>query len=201
MQLSRLVVAIALTCSLIGCHRQSSPWPALAARTGCTPDLLARTREYDSSYVRSLAGSYQLVQIDTTPGWIELEASYGTLEQWPQLRLWMVDSAHAHSRRNMFTKALVPANRPIAGSLSGYEREAFTADYPQVEVSSKALDYLVVRFTPKLVLDGPLWEFPIQRLGAWGFGGYFEEGSYVVPTRPDGTPLGQRAGLYCAFRQ
>lgn len=201
MRLSRHAVASVLICTVLACHRQGFGWPDLASKTGCTPELLARTPSYDSSRVLSLVGSYRLIEIDTARGWIELESSFPHPGEWPRLRLWVVDSVHARWRRSIITQSLVRVNRPVAGMVAGNEEKGFTADNPQTEVTSRDLNELTIRFTPGIVLDGPIEFLPIARLGSWGFGGYFEDGAIVVPVGRDGKPLGQRAGYYCAFRQ
>lgn len=196
----RLALSTALLAALVGCHHQPSTWQELAAKNGCTSELLARTAPYDSTRLSTLVGSYRLVQIDTTAGWFELERGYGDAGRASAMRLWAADSLNAHWRKNLFTGKIGPVNRPISGALAGYENAGFSAGNPQIDVTSRALDYLTVRFTPQLMFDGQIWELPIERLGSWGFGGHFEEGSYVVPAGRDGRALGQRAGFYCAFK-
>jgi hypothetical protein len=195
----RTVLTSALLLAIAGCHRPIPTWRHLAAQSGCTPELLDRASEYDSTRVMTLVGAYRLVQVDTTPGWIELRNGAPAPED--ALRLWAADSVNARWARNLITGARMRTNRPIVGAMAGHEDKGFTAENPQVAVESRALDYLVVRFTPHLTFDGPLWEFPIERIGSWGFGGNFVASSYVVPAGRDGEPLGQRAGFYCAFRQ
>jgi len=195
------VVVSAIFLSLtIACHRPLPSWRDVATGSGCTPELLARTAAYDSTRVLDLIGSYRLVQVDTTRGWIELERHNGSPGTAIPLRLWATDSTHRRWRRNPMTGKLVPANRPIVGILAGYEEKGFSPENPQVVVTSPALDYLTITFTLQPMFDGTLWEFPIQRLGSWGFGGFFYDAEYVVPAGVDGKPLDQRAGFYCAFR-
>jgi hypothetical protein len=196
----RVAIGSSLLAALVGCHHRLASWQEVAAESGCTAELLASTAAYDSTRVLALAGAYRLIQVDTTPGWVELEVAHSFPAQGRLLRLWVADSVNARWRKNLWTRELVRVNHPIAGALSGYEDKGFSVENPQVEVTSRALNYLTVRFTPQPVFDGPLWEFPIERLGPWGFGGYFLEGSYVVPVGRDGQALGQRAGFYCAFR-
>jgi hypothetical protein len=116
-------------------------------------------------------------------------------------RLWVVDSAHAQWRRSPISQSLVRINRPIAGTMAGYEDKGFSADNPQVEVTSRTLDELTIRFGRGFVFDGPILLLPIERIGSWGFGGYFEGDGYIVFGGRDGKPLGPRAGYYCALRQ
>jgi hypothetical protein len=192
---------VILFSAILGCHAPIRAWPDLARTTGCTPALLASASDYAPSRLGELTGQYTLVQIDTARGWIELKRRQGTLNRHPVLTLWSTDSLHRFSRENPLTKRRVPADIALAGALSGYERAGFTPDRPQVEVSGPGYDWVVIRFQPELVFDAPLWELPIQRLGSWGFGGYFTEGSIVVPVGEDGRALGQRSGFYCAFKR
>lgn len=187
--------------TVLGCHAPIRGWADLARTSGCTPELIASAPRYQANDVRNLAGQYTLVQIDTARGWFEFERAYGSVGRYPTLTLWSTDSLHHFSRLNPLTKRRVPANIPLAGALSGYERAGFTPDRPQVEVSGPGDDLVVVRFQPEFVFDAPLWELPIQRQGSWGFGGYFAEASIVLPQGADGRVLGQRAGYYCAFRR
>jgi hypothetical protein len=184
-----------------GCHAPIRGWADLARTSGCTPELIASAPHYHATGAEHLAGQYTLVQIDTARGWFEFERRYGTPGRYPVLTLWRTDSLHRFSRVNPLTKRRVPADIPLMGALSGFERAGFTPDRPQVEVAGPGYDWVVVRFQPEMVFDAPLWELPIQRHGDWGFGGYFAEASIVVPTGTDGGMLGQRAGFYCALKR
>ena len=187
--------------TVFGCHAPIGGWADLARASGCTPDLIASAPRYQSTDIQKLAGQYTLVQIDTARGWFEFERKYGTVGRYPTLTLWVTDSLHRFSRLNPLTKRRVPADIPLAGALSGYEHAGFTPDRPQAEVTGPDYDHVVIVFQPEMVLDAPLWELPIQRIGNWGFGGYFAEGSIVVPVGVDGRVLGQRAGFYCALKR
>jgi hypothetical protein len=170
---------------------------------GCTPELLARSPAYDSSAVLGLAGHYRLVLIDTAAGWLELNRLSGTFGHEDILTLWKTDSLHRHSRVNLISRQRTPANQPIVGQLGGFEKAGFTPDLPQVTLNDRGLDYLTVVFSPNWMSDGDgatIWSLPISKEGTWGFGGYFSEGAYTVPSDADGNPLGQRAGFHCAIR-
>jgi hypothetical protein len=195
-----LVLSLLASAAIDGCRPSATTWQAQAERAGCTAALLASTARYDSSQVLQLAGTYRLVQIDTARGWFELEQEYGDASLRSTMRLWVADSATRYSRVNPLTQQRMAVDRPIVGMLSGYEAKGFTADNPQIQVTGKRHDGISVVFDPRPTLDGSMWGFPIERRGSWGFGGYFSEGSYVVPVGLDGRPLGQRAGFYCAFR-
>ena len=186
---------------VFGCHAPIRGWADLARTSGCTPELIASAPRYQAADAQKLAGQYTLVQIDTARGWFEFEREYGTVGRYPVLTLWRTDSLHRFSRVNPLTKRRVPADIPLMGALSGYERAGFTPDRPQVEVAGPGYDLVVVRFQPEMVFDAPLWELPIQRHGSWGFAGYFAEASIVLPRGPDGRVLGQRAGFYCALKR
>jgi hypothetical protein len=190
------LVALAWTA---GCRPPASSWQAFAEQKGCTESLLATTARYDSSQVLELAGTYRLVQIDTARGWIDLRSEDGAPRDDVML-LWVPDSATRYSRVNSMSRERVTVDRPILGELKGYESTGFTSDYPQVEVTGRNHDWVIVVFDAKPMFDGAAWVFPIERRGSWGFGGYFIQGSYVVPVGPDGKALAQRAGFYCAFR-
>jgi len=184
----------------VGCHPSIRGWPDLARTTGCTPELIASAPPHEATDFRKLVGTYTLVQVDTTPGWFELERKYGIVSKYPTLTIWTTDSVHRFSRFSPLAQRRIPADIPLAGALTGYEDAGFTADRPQVEVS--APDYqLVVRFQSDYSFDNPLWELPIQRRGSWGFGGFFEEASIVRPAGEDGKALAERAGFYCACRR
>lgn len=195
-----LALSLLVSAALAGCRPTATTWQSEAERVGCTAAMLAATAPYDSSQVLQLAGTYRLVQIDTARGWFELFGKYGAASTFPTTRLWIPDSATRYSRINPLTRKRMAVDRPIVGMLNGYEDKGFTADNPQVELSGKSRDWISVYFDPRPTLDGSMWLFPIQRHGPWGFGGYFVEGSNVVPTGVDGKPLDQRAGFYCAFR-
>ena len=97
----------------------------------------------------------------------------------------------------------MPANQPIVSLLGGFEKAGFTRDLPQVTLNDRGLDYGTVVFSPNWMSDGygaTMWSLSISREGAWGFGGYFSEGAYTVPSDAHANPLGQRAGFYCAIR-
>ena len=187
--------AALIVIGLTGCHHQPASWASVSTETGCTPQLLARTAAYDSTRVLALAGSYRLVQIDTARGWTDL---FPSRSEWPRLALRAADSAQAHTVQSGMGRN-VAVYRPIVGS-TGVDQRGFSAENPQVYVDSRSLNYLTIQFTPRPMLDGPIMILPIERLGPWGFGGYFREGSLFVPAGRDGKPLGQRAGFYCAFR-
>lgn len=167
--------------SLAGCFRPTTEWRQLGEAKGCTPELLARTPAYDSSHVLGLVGHCRLVLIDAAAGWLDLNRRSGTLGHENRLTLWKTDSLHRYS----------------------FEQAGFTPDLPQVTVSERGLDYLTVVFNPNWMSDADgakIWELPISKEGVWGFGGYFEEGAYVVPSDADGNALGHRAGFHCATR-
>ncbi|HEV7990792.1 MAG TPA: hypothetical protein VGP25_03160 [Gemmatimonadaceae bacterium] len=181
------------------CHRITS-WPELAERKGCTPQLLASAAPYEPSRMPELAGSYRLVLIDTSHGWLEIERNDGELANEHRLTLWATDSLHRYSRYNDFRKRRDSTDRPLIGILVGYEKAGFTADRPQAQITGLRYDGLSVVFQPEIMLDGASWDLPIQRQGSWGFGGYFQERANVLPGGAHGESLGQRAGFYCALR-
>src|SRR4051812_44922557 len=197
---SALVLSLLASLVLEGCRPSATTWQAQAEREGCTAALLASTAPYDSSQVLQLAGTYRLVQVDTARGWFELSRKYGTTSTHPTMRLWVPDSATRYSRINPLTQERMAVNRPIVGMLNGYEDKGFTADSPQIQLTGRSRDWISILFDPRPMLDGSVTLLPIERRGPWGFGGYFAEGSYVVPVGVDGQPLDQRAGFYCAFR-
>lgn len=182
------------------CHSSPELWREVASETDCTPSRLAAAGRYDSSNASALAGTYRLIQIDTARGWIAIEGSHGRSAHEDTLGLWRPDSLDRWSVSSDPNRLRIPAKRPLIGALRTRSTDGFTADNPQVMLSAGSPGYLTIRFTPRLVMDGPMWELPVERVGTWGFGGYFQEGSYTVPAGADGEPLGQRAGYYCAFR-
>jgi hypothetical protein len=188
------------TLTAAACRRPMAQWHAVSQRSGCTPALLRATPAFDTAHILGVVGTYELVQVDTARGWHTVGGT--AAHPWPVLDLWAADSVHAHSRRDGLTHELVAANRPVVGALRGYEMEGFTADNPQAELAPHRETYLIVQFSSQPMGDGStIWTLPVTYLGNWGFGGYYQEGAYVLPAGPDGEPLGQRAGFYCAFRR
>lgn len=206
-------VALLGMAGLLACHAPIRNWHDLARRSGCTPELLAESPHYEPARVSDLAGRYDLIQVDTAEGWIDLEREDGTVGKRDVLTLWAPDSVHRWSRTYAWGKQrrTVPADVPIMGRLASYEhatfqlpsqgRVGFDADHPQAEITGPTYSTLVVKFFPYPVMDGQLWELPIERRGQWGFGGYFVDREIVVPMGVNGQALQTRAGFYCAFRR
>lgn len=194
--------AAVLIVALVGCQHRVSTWRDVARATGCTPELLARSAPYDSTHVRDLAGTYRLVQVDTAHGWVATEVKNGAPVEGRPMRLWVPDSIVAHWRRHPLSRKLIPANRPIVGEVPSYGEKGFTDMNPQVAITGAASDRLVIQYHSRMALDGVAdWNFPIERVGTWGFGGYFDEGpDWIIPFGVDGKPLPPRSGYYCALR-
>jgi hypothetical protein len=110
------------------------------------------------------------------------------------------DSLHRYSSIDTLTGMKRAIDRPIVGVLAGYEKAGFTADEPQAYLRGRRWDWLTVVFELQPGDGSTVWGLPLERHGAWGFGGYFKEGAYAVPVGVNGQPLGQRAGFYCAIR-
>lgn len=194
--------SVALLIALAGCQHRISTWRDVARATGCTPELLARSAPYDSTRVRELAGTYRLVQVDTAHGWVASEVRYESPVAGRAMRLWVADSTVAHWQRNHRTGGLRPANRPIVGEVPSHGEKGFTAMNPQVEIGGGRSAVLSVKYHVNLTLDGASpWHLPIERVGRWGFGGYFfEPHDMVIPWGIDHKPLPPRSGYYCALR-
>lgn len=200
---NRIGGVMSLLLTTAACQHHVSTWRDVARASGCTPELLAHSTPYDSARVRELAGSYRLVQVDTARGWVETEMQHSSPAKGRPLRLWVADSVVAHFRRRFGTGTLIPANRPVIGAVAGYGESGFTDMNPQVEIGGAALRRMTVVYHSRPVLDGGAdpWEFPIERVGTWGFGGYFDQGpAWIRPFGRDGKPLPPRSGYYCALR-
>ena len=199
---ARLDVVMSLLLTTSACQHRVSTWRDVAQASGCTPALLASATPYDSSRVRELTGSYRLVQVDTARGWVETEVQHSSPAAGRPLRLWVADSVVAHFRPRLFTGTLIPAKRPVIGAVTGYGESGFTDMNPQVEIGGAALNELTVAYHARPVLDGVApWRFPVERVGPWGFGGYFDQGAdWITPFGIDGKPLPPRSGYYCALR-
>ena len=172
------------------------------ARTplACTARLLARSTPYDSSRALDLVGQYRLERVDTVSGRSYVPAP-SSVHQQPRLRLWATDSAHRYSRINLITRQPQAIYRPIVGAILGADTSGSTADNPQIVLDSHALDWLTLRHTPKLMLDGgAIQHLPISVLDSWGFGGYYSEDGSILFSGPDGKIDKPGAGYYCAFR-
>ena len=166
----------------------------------CTARLLARSTPYDSSRALDLVGQYRLERVDTVSGRSSVPAP-SSVHQQPRLRLWATDSAHRYSRINAITGQPQAIYRPIVGAILGADASGYTADNPQVILASHALDWLALRYTPKLMLDGGAIEYlPMRVLDWWGFGGYYSDDGSILVSGPDGKIAKPGAGYYCAFR-
>lgn len=186
--------------------------PRDARSRACTARLLAATPPYHASRFQDLVGHYRWTSVDTVstrlaipPELLERMRKVG--RSLPtEFRLWRTDPA--------LRKAVPPragdwghgAIGPLSGELVHADTAGFSPDHPQVEVTSDTTPYLEILYDPRVgrgLLDGGhvMEVLPIEVMGDWGFGGYYDtRGDLLAVKDRNGKLIPSFAGYYCAFK-
>lgn len=216
--MSRIVgVSAAFVWTLVGGCRAAQPagsrlaTSAASRDTVCTAALLARTPPYDTLRVGELAGRYRWRAIDTLSTRVPLPAE--ALERATQAKpfpraFWLrpTDSRLRVATPRAPNKRYRRAIGPLSGIVLDGDTTGFSPEHPQVEVSGGRVHYLTILYDPRVgegLLDGGhvMELLPIQVLGSWGFGGYYDTaGDLIGFLDRNGKWVPTFAGYYCAFR-
>jgi hypothetical protein len=198
-------------CTMTSVAQRGAAEPAPVMPPSCTAELLASTPPYDQSRFGQLIGHYRWTNIDTVSTRRAISpADYEQMKRGQLLRsefrLWPTDSAFRIAipfRSGLGGRAAVG---PLSGALVHGDTAGFSPDHPQIEVTSEARPYLEILYDPRVgrsLLDGGhvMELLPVQVLGDWGFGGYYDTRGDLIGERDrDGKVIPSFAGFYCAFR-
>ena len=175
----------------------------------CDAELLARTPVFDSSRATELPGRFRWIYVDTVSDRKPLRLSPELLARAKPLptefQLWLRDSSVRVDREPTFPH-LEASRSLIGGALLGFDSTGFNGYHPQITAYWGPYGaYLNVSYDPRvgrgLIDGGDVAEtLPIDVLGTWGFGGYYERLSQFRVRDLDGDVIRPFAGFYCAMR-
>ena len=199
-------------CAMAPVGQRGAAKPSPATPPACTAELLATAPPYGRSRFGELVGRYRWTNVDTVStrqanSLVNREKENKRAQSFrSEFLLWPTDSA---LRIGVPFRPGVGGRRavgPLSGALLHSDTAGFSADHPQIEVSSETKPYLAILYDPRVgrgLLDGGhvMDLLPVQVLGDWGFGGYYDTWGDLIGERDrDAKVVPGFAGFYCAFR-
>lgn len=200
--LSIALLSCSLACSSLGIARTDSDQPA-----ECSRALLAHTSRYTPAMYGRLPGTYRWYNVDTVstrqpwPAAIEQKLRAGR-----EIRLWRRSASARDSLNGAGNRKRWRSVGPIAGAITAFDTTGFSDEHPQIELPNPQQPFLTLLYDSRVgrgLLDGGhiMDILPIEVLGDWGFGGYYDSsGSLIAVRDKNGGLVPTFAGYYCAVR-